>query len=302
MIRLLAYGLAPLVVLIGMICFASLFSYGLLLLCGDLQPINKIISRSMQVLLALCIFPLKKILGFTWTNLGFPARTVFFKQIGSGLLLSLATLLPVFVILFVLGVHVFDDSRPWTGLEIGGKISLAFLLAMLIGLFEEILFRGLLLTVLQRGMATGVAIAISSFYFAELHFLKSSSAIAYADLHFESGFILMAEAFGNLLHPEIFSALLSLFVVGIFLGMLRTKQAQNLGLCIGCHCGWVWQIKISKDLFNVNPQSEYLYLVSDYDGVIGPLISVWLGLALLVFSLITLGRGANRLKPGTKIV
>jgi hypothetical protein len=53
-------------------------------------------------------------------------------------------------------------------------------------------------------------------------------------------------------------------------------------LCIGCHAGWVWQIKVSKDLFNLNSQSEFLYLVSSYDGVVGPIVSVWLFVAMLV--------------------
>ena len=287
MIRIFAYSLAPLGVLLGLICFTSLLSYAILQVCGDLQPINKIISRSMQVLLVVCIFPLKKMLSLRWSDLGFAPPVVFFKQIASGLLLSIISLLPVFLILYLLGVHVFDDSRQWSGLQIGGKIGIAFWLALLIGLFEEILFRGLLLTALRRSMSTPMAIAISAFYYAALHFLKSSSSISYADLQIDSGFILMAEAFGSLLNPAIFSALLALFVVGVFLGMLRTRQPQNLGLCIGCHCGWVWQIKISKDLFNINPQSDYLYLVSNYDGVVGPLISVWLGLAMIVFSLIT---------------
>ncbi len=302
MIRILAYSLAPLAVLLGLICFTSLLSYGLLQVCGDLQPINKIISRSMQVLLVLCIFPVKKALNLTWSDLGFAPSLVFIKQLALGLLLALVSLLPVFFLLFILGAHVFDDSRQWTVLQIAGKIGIAFLLALLIGLFEEILFRGLLLTALRRSMSTTAAILISAFYYAELHFLKSSSSIAYADLDINSGFILMAEAFGNLLNPAIFSALISLFVVGIFLGRLRIRQPQNLGLCIGCHCGWVWQIKVSKDLFNVNPQSEYLYLISDYDGVIGLLVSVWLIMAILVLNLITRNRGVSLLKPDTKIV
>ena len=239
-------------------------------------------------------------LNLTWSDLGFAPSWVFLKQIVLGLLLALVSLLPVFFILYSIGVHVFDDSQQWNALQIGRKVGIAFLLALLIGLFEEILFRGLLLTALRRNLSTTAAIAVTAFYYAELHFLKSSSSIPYADLHITSGFLLMAEAFGNLLNPAIFSALIALFVVGVFLGLLRTHQPQNLGLCIGCHCGWVWQIKVSKDLFNVNPQSAYLYLVSDYDGVIGPLISVWLGLALILFSVISKYRRANLLASGAK--
>jgi hypothetical protein len=38
---------------------------------------------------------------------------------------------------------------------------------------------------------------------------------------------------------------------------------------------------LSKSLFNINPNSDYLYLVSSYDGVIGPLVTAWLGLAMV---------------------
>jgi membrane protease YdiL (CAAX protease family) len=182
---------------------------------------------------------------------------------------------------------VFDDGHNWTAAKIAGKTSLALLLALLIALFEEILFRGLLLTSLRHKMTAIAAIAISSFYYAILHFLKSKTSIAYSDLSISSGFQLMAEAFANLLNPEIVSALIALFVVGVFLAMLRSHYPQGLGFCVGCHCGWVWQIKTSKDLFNVNPHADYLFLVSSYDGVIGPLVSIWLTLAIIGFSLVS---------------
>jgi uncharacterized protein len=95
-----------------------------------------------------------------------------------------------------------------------------------------------------------------------------------------SGFKLLGEAFAHLLNPEILSAFFALFAVGVFLGLLRTQVKASLGLCIGCHACWVWQIKLSKDLFNINPSSDYLYLVSSYDGVIGPLVTTWLALAI----------------------
>jgi uncharacterized protein len=67
---------------------------------------------------------------------------------------------------------------------------------------------------------------------------------------------------------------------GYFLGILRTQVKASLGLCIGCHTCWVWQIKISKRLFNTDFSSEYLQLVSGYNAVIGPLVTAWLVLAI----------------------
>ena len=282
--RSIAYALLPLALLVTVITCASLLSYGLLQLTGDIQPLDKIISKTTELLLVLCIFPLKKILHLNWTDLGFAPRTVFFKQLFQGLLLSLVTLLPVILTLYVLDVQVIDNTRSWTAAKIAEKAGLGLFLALLIALFEEILFRGLLLTSLRQKMTAFAAITVTSFYYAALHFLRSESSIRYSDLSIGSGFQLMAEAFANWLNPAIISALIALFVVGAFLATLRSRIPQSLGFCIGCHCGWVWQIKISKDLFNINPQSGYLYLVSSYyDGVIGPLVSFWLALATLGF-------------------
>ena len=285
--RLAAYALLPLVLLVTLIVCAGLLGYGLLQVAGDLQPLDKIIGRTTQILLVLSIFPLKKILQLSWKDLGFAPRAVFLKQLFQGLLLALVTLLPVLLTLYGLDVHVFDDTRAWTAAKIAEKVGLGLLLALLIALFEEILFRGLLLTGLRRKMPLLAAIVISSFYYASLHFLKSSTSIPYSELTWTSGMQLMAEAFGNWLNPAITSASIALFVVGVFLAVLRSRIPQSLGFCIGCHCGWVWQITVSKDLFNVNPQSGYLFLVSDYDGVIGPLVSFWLALAILGFSLLS---------------
>lgn len=296
--RFTVYALLPLALLVTLAACASLLGYGLLQLTGDILPLAKIISKTTLVLLILSIFPLKKFLRLGWADLGFAPRPVFFKQMGRGLLLALATLLPVLLTLYALDVHVFDDSRHWTVGKIATKIGLALFFALLIAFGEETLFRGLLLTGLRRKVSAIAAVALSSLYYAALHFLKSKTPIPYSELSIGSGFQLLAEAFGNWLNPEIVSALTALFVVGVFLAILRNRMPQSLGLCIGCHAGWVWQIKVSKDLFNLNPQADYLYLVSSYDGVIGPLVSIWLALAMLGFYLLrqsTVRRGCMKI-------
>jgi hypothetical protein len=106
-----------------------------------------------------------------------------------------------------------------------------------------------------------------------------------ADLTLASTFALLVEAFANLLNPEIVTAFLALLMVGVFLGLLRTERKNSLGLCIGCHTCWVWLIKMNKTLFNTDFNADYAFLVSPYDGVIGPLVTVWLLLAVLGYCL-----------------
>ena len=281
--RLLVLATLPMALLLFLALVASLLGYGMLIIAGDVLPLAKLISKLTLILLLISIFPLKRYLQLSWLDFGFAPKAQFFKQFAQGLGLGVVTLLPVLVTLYGLDVHVWDETRSWSIGKVAEKVGLGLFFAMLIGLGEELLFRGLLLTSLRRKMPLVAAIAISSLYYAALHFLKSKSHIAFADISSSSGLRLMVEAFANWLNPEILSALVALFVVGVFLAAVRTQMPQSIGLCMGCHAGWVWLIKVSKDLFNVNPQSDYLFLVSDYDGVIGPFVSVWLALALLVF-------------------
>ncbi|MDT4290005.1 CPBP family glutamic-type intramembrane protease [Methylomonas sp. MO1] len=286
MIRWFVYALVPLLILVIAAMIASMLGYGLLWLAGDVLPLAKVISKITLVLLLLSIFPLKNYLQFTWADFGFAPKTIFFKQMAQGLALGLLTLLPVLLTLYWLDVHVWDDTRHWTAGKIAEKIGLGLFFAMLIAVGEEILFRGLLLGGLRRKMSIMAAVIISSIYYAGLHFLKSKTQFVYVDLTPSSGLKLMAEAFANWLNPAILSALLALFVVGVFLAILRSRLPQSLGLCIGCHAAWVWQIKVSRDLFNINLQADSLFLVNTYyDGVVGPLVSSWLVSALIVYGL-----------------
>jgi membrane protease YdiL (CAAX protease family) len=248
----------------------------------DSFPLRKVISKTTQLILVLSIFPLTVWLKINRKELGFVAKEQFFKELFRGFGLGLLTLLPVFLIEYQLGIHSIDSTKHWTFVFSIKKISLSLLLALLISLIEEPLFRGLLLSGLRKKIPIISAVMISSIYYAALHFLNSHSEIPFRQQGPFSGFELLGEAFSNLLNPEIRSAFLALFMVGIFLSLLRTRLNASLALCIGCHTAWVWQIKMSKSLFDLNDQSDYLYLVSPYDGVIGPLVTVWLMFAVLI--------------------
>lgn len=276
-------ALLPLVILFALISISCVLSYGILMMAGDIWPLHKMISKLTQLLLVLSLFPLRRFLSLSWADLGFAPKTLFLKQMSLGFCSGFLTLLPVFGLLFVLDVHVFDESKVWTlGLMLK-KAGISLFLALLISYIEEPLFRGVLLSGLQQKMSVWTAILVSSAYYSSLHFLESSTPIAYQDITLSSSFILFGEAIGNWLNPGVLSAFVGLLMVGIFLAVIRTRLPQSLGLCIGLHASWVWQIKISKDVLNTNYDSPYLYLISNYDGLVGPLIAGWLLLATLVY-------------------
>ena len=280
MMRYLFYTFVPLLVLLAAISLACIVSYFIVQGIGEFVPFRKIISKSTQLFLVLSIFPAMAYLKINKEELGFAPRPVFLKQLLQGFGLGFITLMPVFIILYVLEINVIDETHTWTFGLLARDIIISLLLALIISLIEEPLFRGILLAGLSKKLPVIAAILISSTYYAALHFLSSKTDIPVQDINLFSGFKLLGEAVGNLLNPGILSAFFALLLVGVFLAVLRTQVKASLGLCIGCHTCWVWQIKISKKLFNTDFSSDYLYLVSSYDGVIGPLVTGWLMLAI----------------------
>ena len=276
----IAYSIAPLLVLLAIVSTACLLGYPVTLVLGDPSILRKIIHRLTQIFMVLSIFPAMAYLKLKKEDLGFTAKSVFLKQLQQGFGIGLVTLMPIFIILYVLGVNVADTSQPWTVGFMAEKMIMSLLLALLIGVVEESVFRGMLLAGLKKNMPVFAAILISSAYFAALHFLDSKTEIPRQQLNVFSGFILLGEAIENVLNPKNASAFFSLLMVGAFLAVLRTQIKESLGLCIGCHAGWVWQIKVSGSLFNTDYSSEYLYLVSSYNYVVGPLVTGWLFLAV----------------------
>jgi len=278
------YALLPLLILLFFAALSSLLSYCILMIAGDVVSMRKLVSKAAQIFLLFSIFPLRHYLKLSWADIGFAKKAVFWKQVPQGMVLGLVTLMPVMIVLYVLDISVIDQGRQWTASSIASRVSLALLLATLISLGEEPLFSGILLAGLRKKMVLGLAVFLTASYYSAFHFVKTKTDIPYDQLHLGSGFQLMAEAFANVLNPEIISAFIALLVVGFFLATIRAQFNRSIGICIGCHAAWVWQIKMGKDFFNTNAESEYYYLVSAYyDGVVGYLVAGWLSLALVVF-------------------
>ena len=281
--RYLFYTLVPLLILLAALSLACIVSYFIVLGIGDAISFRQLINRSAQLFLVLSIFPAMAYLKISKDELGFAPRPVFLKQLLQGFGLGFMTLIPVFIVLYVLKINVLDETQVWTIGLLAKNMTINLLIALLISLIEEPLFRGIMLVSLNKKLPVMAAILISSIYYAGLHFFSSNTDIPVQDITLFSGFKLLGEAFAHLMNPAILSAFFALLMVGVFLGVLRTQVKASLGLCIGCHTCWVWQIKMNKKLFDTDYSSPYHALVSNYDGVVGPLVAGWLLLAIAVY-------------------
>ncbi len=276
MIRNIYYAIVPLLVLFCALLLSCTLGYFIVQGVGDAMPFRQILTRSTQLYLVLSIYPIARYLKISKKEFGFAPSLVFLKQLCQGFGIGFIVLIPIFIVLYAVGINVFDQSEPWTLERLANYMIVTLLVALLISVIEESLFRGIVIVGLIRKLPVTAAILLTSLYYAGLHFLSIKTNLSVPDIHFFSGFVLLGEALANVVNPSNQPAFLALLMVGIFLGVLRTQVETSLGLCIGCHTCWVWQIKMSKKLFNTNYDSDYQYLVSHYDGVIGPLVAAWL--------------------------
>lgn len=281
--RFIFQALIPMVVLVLITLLACFLAYLLAFLLADPTLLRKLIIRLSQGFLLLSIFPVMTVLKLQRSDLGIATFVGLLKQIPLGFGLGLISLMPVFYLFYLLGINVIDYAQPWTVGWLLKKIVTSLALALLIGVVEELVFRGMLLAALRKNLPTVMAVLVSAIYFAGLHFLDSKQALDTQTFNLYGSLVLLGDAYANIFKVQNISAFCSLFMVAVFLSALRLHRPAGLGLSIGCHAGWVWQMKMSGSLFNIDYQSPYLYLVSQFNFVIGPMVTVWLMFAVLIY-------------------
>lgn len=283
MLNKIRISLIPLLMLLVFSIIGCFLGYGIFLVLDGAAELSKIISRVTQILLILSIYPLMRRLNISVADMGFVPVKAFLKQMLGGMALGLMTLLPVLLLSYALGITELDVGRVWTLDKLAVSLLVAFLLALLISLLEEPMFRGILISAYVKRIGINATIFVSSFYYAALHFIKTKTSIAVDQAEFSDSFRLLGEAFQNVLNPEHFGAFWALLMVGFFLAVMRTYLQLSLAWVIGCHTAWVWQIKMAHKITDVNQNSDLLYLVSPYDGVIGSMVAIWLALVLAAY-------------------
>jgi len=281
--KTLLSALTPLAILTLAIIIAGVLGYFIFLAIDGAVPLRKLISKTALVLLLLSIFPLMHFLKLSKVDLGIAPKKKFARQIIAGLVLGIVILAPLFLTFYSLDIWVIDHNFQFTATIILAKLFKILLISFLISIPEEMLFRGILLTSLTRAKGVLFAIPLSAFYYAGLHFLKSKTEIPPDEASLSSSYYLIADALTQLTNPGNLPAFIALMSVGIFLATIRTKSPMSLGVCIGIHAGWVFLIKTNSAFLNRNPSSDWYFLVSNYDGVIGPLVTVWLTLITATF-------------------
>ena len=277
---LLIAGFSPFLYLILVAMLSALLAYPLFRLSGsqDIGFYRSLVSRGGQALILMSLYPLSKRLGLSWSDFGLKTR--FFRQWLVGFLLGAAMLGLHLTALVMLEVRVMAlESFDLHDLMLILGKSLAIGLG--VALLEESIFRGALLSIVGHLSNSTMAIWVSAFYYALLHFIGSKWTTESGAVGWDTGFRIALDGFGHLMEvaPDSF---LALFVAGLFLGSLRVILPMSLGLCIGIHAGWVFIVKSAKSVSYLNFDSSLMFLISRYDLIIGYLSAAWLSVFLIL--------------------
>ncbi|MFT5173635.1 MAG: membrane protease YdiL (CAAX protease family) [Gammaproteobacteria bacterium] len=206
------------------------------------------------------------------------------RRLSVGFVCGVLSLGLVCVVLYAFDVRVVRHDLP---LQFGywfEAFASAMLSAVVVGVLEEVWFRGGLLTLLRR--CSGVALAVfgGSVFYAATHFLAIPGGLNGSDEHQFTTFQLLQAAAQNMFQLQHLDSFVALCIAGVTLALIRLRQG-DVAMCIGIHVGWVLTIKLFKKLTYVSPSATNRFLAGQYDDVIG-----WVAAASLAIMFVLVWR------------
>ncbi len=249
---------------------------------------GKVMRRILMVVALIVFLLFRKSLRFgALVSSGLKIRPGFFRQFLFGFLLAGIPLLIYYGLGLLTGAWIILIDYDSAGVTILYIIKYA-LIGCLIGIIEEVLFRGFVLQSFLESMSLPVAVCACSLIYSMLHFFRAD---VFVSTGFQPlvGFITIAQFFKPIFFAffENLPAIIGLFLVGVVLSYAFIKT-KSLYLSIGLHAGMVFMMKTDA-LFLVRVREKLGWLFGDSNLVTGAL--VW---SLLIFILFVIKKIYSR--------
>jgi uncharacterized protein len=248
----------------------------------EIEP-HRVMGRLAQVLILVGLWPFLRWQGLANREaLGFgPGWPILKRAIVAGWWLGVLILLALVLALLELGVRLPDPSPDsWT--RIVARVVQALIGGLLIGVLEETFFRGAFYSAIRQRDGVRSAMLWSAVLYAVLHFMKPGALPESMAFDGTAAVWMFAYVFIDLFQWQHLDSLAALFMVGLFLALVR-ERTGHIGWCIGLHAGWVLVIQVNRRLTDGNDDSPLSFLASDYDGTIGWLATLWIGLLMTLY-------------------
>ena len=207
---------------------------------------------------------------------------IFLRDLLRGLFAGVLILAFIKLILILSGVHQIRPNLDYFWSNLFLIFIKAILAGLVIGFIEESIFRGALFSGLYKKTNALIAISLTSFVYAAIHFLKYRDLPEGTEITWLTGVEMLPDAFFKLFYPDIIDHFLTLFTLGVLLSMIRLRNG-NIALCIGIHAGIVLTLKITGRFSEYVSGSSFDFLVNWVDHTLGYLSFFWLLILAIVY-------------------
>ncbi len=255
----------------------------------ELRP-DRVFYRLAMVIAVLGFWPLLKALGMNNRYaLGYSLdRRRFVRALVGGMGLGLLIMAVHLTLLVSAGARTLLPGGIPPG-ELFDALFSGLIAGLLVAAIEETWFRGAVQYHLRYSNPLLTTMAITSLFYAAVHFLHPQPVTNAAAIDWNSGWRMLEGLFSEYKNPAgLADSFVALFAAGLLLSLVR-ERTGHIVLCIGIHAGWVLGIKLIRAVTTLAVDTPGAALVGSYDGVIG-----WAAAALL--AVITLGYGLYGLR------
>jgi membrane protease YdiL (CAAX protease family) len=243
---------------------------------------SRVYNRVFEVALVVALA-----IGWRWLDLGSPRewgfRSVAWRrQLVTGLAIGGAGL-AVGLALAWLGGGVGADLR-YDPAKTVRKALLGVVAALVVGVGEETLFRGILLRRFALDLGPRRGVLVTTLVYAIVHALRGGGKIAATGAL--AGWTRTASLFAPLGDPVVWPGVAGLFLLGLVLAWVRGRTG-SLWPSIGIHAAWVGVFRVGRLFFDIRQRPAWLVgpgwppLVGGAAGMIavlvtGMAVAVWL--------------------------
>ena len=210
------------------------------------------------------------------------SKEIFLGNLLQGMLAGILILALLNLFLLLFGVYQIKPNLDYFWSNLFLIFIKATLVGLVIGFIEESIFRGALFSSLTKKTGTFVAVSLTSLVYASVHFLKYRALPEGAEITWYTGMEMLPEALFRISDPNIIDHFLTLLVLGVLLSMVRIRNG-NIAMCIGIHAGIVMTMKVTGRFSDYMPGSQFDFLVSRYDHMLGYLSLAWLLVLAIVY-------------------
>jgi len=238
------------------------------------------------------IFTIALAVWAVWSRqLSFPSESLRWKGFGwAGFISAFAagflTLISISFLKMGFGIVSLEFSlnspEAWAQ-----RLGMSLLSALVIGIIEEVFFRGFIFSMLQKKMAWPVlpCILVTNVFYSLIHFTGGKKMFIGPDPDFKDSMKLLAAPFQNLMDWQmILPGAIGLFIFGVILTLLFMRTG-SLYPCIGLHAGCVFFLKMDGVLIRHEDRAPLWVFGGgqNYDGLLGWAALLILGAVLLRF-------------------